>query len=277
VKQVFLCLPLASWLLLKKGEWVLDTSLIHIGPPMLTAFLASLVEFIEALTIVLAVGAVRGWRGALSGTGLALAVLLGLVLLFGPALAHLPKWAIQLGVGTLMLLFGMRWLRKAILREAGVIPLHDEADAYARELTKLNGRATPMKAWDAVAVSAAFNITMLEGIEVVFIVMAIGSTGNGLLLSSDVGAAVALVIVVALGFALHRPIVMIPENHLKFVAGILLSAFGTFWVGEGMSLQWPGGEFSILKLSAGFFVAAVFAVGLCRRQAQAVPFTWNPK
>jgi uncharacterized membrane protein len=129
---------------------------------MLTAFLASLVEFIEALTIVLAVGAVRGWRGALSGTGLALAVLLGLVLLFGPALAHLPKLAIQLGVGTLMLLFGMRWLRKAILREAGVIPLHDEADAYARELASLNGGATPMKAWDAVAVSAAFNITMLE-------------------------------------------------------------------------------------------------------------------
>ncbi len=204
----------------------------HAGPTVLAAFLASLVEFVEALTIVLAVGAVRGWRGALGGTGLALLVLLALVVALGPALTQIPQDLVQLGVGTLILLFGMRWLRKAILRSAGVIPLHDEEAAFAKETASLRGlggpNATRGQGWDRVAVSTAFKITMIEGIEVVFIVIALGAAGSGLLLPASFGALAALLLVVALGLALHRPVSMIPENTLKFVVGVLLCAFGTF-------------------------------------------------
>jgi uncharacterized membrane protein len=237
----------------------------HAAPSMLAAFLASLVEFVEAMTIVLAVGAVRGWRGALGGTGLALLVLLAIILVFGPLLAEIPQDLVQLGVGTLLLLFGMRWLRKAVLRSAGVLPLHDEAVAYANEIAALRGRGGVGRGWDRVAVATSFNITMLEGIEVVFIVIAVGAAGPGLLAPAATGALAALLLVVALGVALHRPVATIPENTLKFVVGVLLSAFGTFWVGEGMGLSWPGADFSLLALNAGFLAAALVAVKLSRR------------
>jgi uncharacterized membrane protein len=236
----------------------------HAGPSMLAAFLASLVEFVEALTIVLAVGAVRGWRGALGGAGVALLVLLALVLALGPALTRIPRDVVQLAVGALLLLFGMRWLRKAILRAAGVIPLHDEAAAYASEIVALRGLGGIGRGWDRVAVATSFKITMLEGIEVVFIVIAVGAAGQGLLVPASLGALAAFLLVVALGLALHRPVATIPENTLKFVVGILLSAFGTFWVGEGMGLAWPGGDLSLVALNAGFLAAALLAVQLSR-------------
>lgn len=160
----------------------------HAGPTVLAAFLASLVEFVEALTIVLAVGAVRGWRGALGGTGLALLVLLAIVIALGPALTHIPLDFVQLGVGTLILLFGMRWLRKAILRSAGVIPLHDEEATYVKETALLRGLSGIGRGWDAVAISSAFKITMIEGIEVVFIVLALGAASGGLLNSCEPGS-----------------------------------------------------------------------------------------
>jgi len=231
---------------------------------MLAAFLASIVECVEALTIVLAVGAVRGWRGALGGTGLALLVLCGLVLALGPALTRIPLGLVQLGLGTLLLMFGMRWLRKAILRSAGVIPLHDEDAAYARETTSLAAAGGVARGFDRVAVSAAFKITMIEGIEVVFIVIAVGAAGSGLLVPASLGAAAALLVVMALGLVLHRPVTMIPENILKFAVGVLLCSFGTFWVGEGMGLAWPGGDWSIPALNAAFLAAAAGAVSLCR-------------
>lgn len=239
----------------------------HAGPSVLAAFLASVVECVEALTIVLAVGAVRGWRGALGGTGLALLALLAIVVALGPALTRIPEAAVQLGVGALLLLFGMRWLRKAILRAAGVIPLHDEADAYAREFAQQGRLGGVGQGWDRIAIATAFKITMLEGIEVVFIVIAVGAGGAGMLVPAGLGALAALLLVVALGVALHRPVAMIPENALKFIVGILLSAFGTFWVGEGMRLHWPGGDFSALLLIAGFLAAALIAVPLCRARA----------
>jgi len=239
----------------------------HVGPTVLAAFLASLVEFVEALTIVLAVGAVRGWRGALGGTGLALLVLLALVLALGPALTRIPRDLVQLGVGTLILLFGMRWLRKAILRSAGVIPLHDEAAEFAKETALLRALGGIAQDWDRVAVSTAFKITMIEGVEVVFIVIALGAAGTGLLLPASIGALAALLAVAALGLVLHRPVAMIPENTLKFMVGVLLCAFGTFWVGEGMGLQWPGSDLSILALNAVFLAAALAAVPLCRTRA----------
>ena len=241
----------------------------HAAPSILAAFLASFVEFIEALTIVLAVGAVRGWRGAFGGTGLALLVLLVLVVVLGPALTRIPLDLVQLGLGTLLLMFGMRWLRKAILRAAGVIPLHDEDQAYAKQMTSLQGFGEIARGWDRIAVSTAFKITMIEGIEVVFIVVAVGAAGGGLLIPASLGAIAALVVVVALGLALHKPVAMIPENTLKFVVGVLLCSFGTFWVGEGMGLAWPGDDWSIPALNAGFLGAALLAVPMCRIRASA--------
>lgn len=251
----------------------MDVDWTHAGPTVLAAFLASLVEFVEALTIVLAVGAVRGWRGALGGTGLALLVLLAIVLVLGPAMTRIPLDLVQLGVGTLLLLFGMRWLRKAILRSAGVIPLHDEEAAYAKETASLRGLGGPAatwgQGWDGVAVRTAFNITMIEGIEVVFIVIALGAAGGGLLVPASLGAIAALLLVVALGLVLHRPVAMIPENTLKFVVGVLLCSFGTFWVGEGMGLAWPGEDWALFGLAAAFLAVAATAVNLCRTRALA--------
>lgn len=241
----------------------------HAGPSIVAAFLASLVEFVEALTVVLAVGTVRGWRGALSGTGMALVVLLIIIAALGPALTHIPLGTVQLFVGALLLLFGLRWLRKAILRSAGVIPLHDEAAAYAKQTEALRRLGDTGRGWDKVAFAASFKITMLEGIEVVFIVIAVGAGGVGLLVPASLGALAALLIVILLGLALHRPLASIPENTLKFGVGVLLSAFGCFWVGEGIGLGWPGADWSILGLIAGFLAVAVLAVPHCRTRADA--------
>ena len=236
----------------------------HAGPSVLAAFLASLVEFVEALTVVLAVGTMRGWRPALAGTGLALITLTALVLALGPALARIPLTTVQLVVGTLLLMFGLRWLRKAILRAAGIIPLHDEAAAYAAETDLLSHSPRRFFAgWDTVAVTASFKIVMLEGIEVVFIVIAIGAV-SGLLVPAGIGAGVALLVVIALGVALHRPLARIPENMLKFIVGVLLSAFGAFWVGEGAGVTWPGEDWSILALIAAFLAFALSMVAVCR-------------
>jgi uncharacterized membrane protein len=236
----------------------------HAAPTMLAGFLASLVEFIEALTVVLAVGAVRGWKGALGGTALALIVLLIIVIVLGPALTQIPLDIVQLGIGTLLLLFGLRWLRKAILRAAGVLALHDEDALFQKEVAHLSGFARVTQGWDRVAVTTSFKITMVEGIEVVFIVVAMGAAGGGLLIPASIGAVAALLLVVALGLILHKPVATIPENTLKFIVGILLSTFGTFWVGEGAGLDWPGGDWSLLALLVGYLAAALVAVSLSR-------------
>ncbi len=241
----------------------------HAGPTVLAAFLASLVEFVEALTVILAVGSVRGWRGALGGSLAAVAVLLAIIALLGPALTRVPLHVVQLCVGALLLLFGLRWLRKAVLRAGGIIPLHDEAAAYARETAMLR-RQGGGGGWDRIAVATSFQITMLEGAEVVFIVVALGAGGTGLLLPASLGALAALLVVVLLGLALHRPLAQVPENALKFAVGVLLSGFGSFWVGEGIGVDWPGADWSILALCAGFLVTALAAVPLCRANALAV-------
>jgi Ca2+/H+ antiporter, TMEM165/GDT1 family len=235
----------------------------HAASSALAVFLASLVEFVEALTVVLAVGAVRGWRGALAGSSLALTVLLALVALLGPALTRIPLCLVQVAVGLLLLLFGLRWLRKAILRAAGIIALHDEAAAYARETAALKGLGVRTLPWDGVAIAASFKIVMLEGVEVVFIVVAVGA-GGGLLAPAAVGALAALAVVVMLGLLLHRPVASIPENALKFVVGVLLSAFGTFWVGEGIGAVWPGQDWSLPGLAFAYGLLAVGCVRLAR-------------
>lgn len=242
----------------------------HTGTSVVASFLASLVECVEALTVVLAVGSVRGWRSALIGSAAAIAVLLVIIAALGSALTHIPLPLIQIVVGTLLLLFGLRWLRKAILRSAGLIPLHDEQAAYAKNSAAMRNLGTGPAAWDKVAFAAAFNITMLEGTEVVFIVIAIGAGSAGTLLPASLGAVAALLVVIALGLMVHRPLARVPENTLKFIVGVLLSAFGTFWVGEGMNLAWPAADWSILALVAAYLAIALVMVPLCRSQSQAV-------
>jgi uncharacterized membrane protein len=238
---------------------------------VVASFLASLVECVEALTVVLAVGSVRGWRSALAGAGAALAVLAAVVAVLGPELKLIPLRAIQFVVGTMILLFGLRWLRKAILRAAGRIPLHDEAAAFAKNTAAMrSGVVDQHGALDRVALAAAFNITMLEGTEVVFIVIALGVGGTGLLVPASLGAVAALLFVAGLGFALHRPLARVPENTLKFVVGVLLSGFGTFWVGEGAGFAWPGEDLAIPALVVAYLAIAVVLVPMSRSNPVAV-------
>jgi len=234
-------------------------------PTFSAAFLASLVEFVEALTIVLAVGATRGWRPALEGAAAGLALLLALLALFGGSLTLLPLHLVQLAVGSLLLLFGLRWLRKAVKRAAGLIPLHDEAALYAAETSRLTAEPRAARR-DWVAAGTAFKIVMLEGIEVIFIVLAIGAAGQDWT-AAGIGAAAALLAVIGLGFVLHRPLTRVPENSLKFAVGVLLSAFGLFWAGEGLGLEWPGGDLAMAVLVAAILAASLAAVRLIRPAA----------
>jgi uncharacterized membrane protein len=238
-----------EWRPLQPSAIKMTLDLAHLGATRLgatvtAAFLASTVECVEALTVVLAVGSVRGWRSTLSGAAAALGLLAAIVAALGPALSHIPLGLIQLAVGIMILLFGLRWLRKAILRSAGLIPLHDEQAAFVKNT------------------AAAFNITMLEGTEVVFIVIALGAGGTGLLLPAALGAFAALLVVSALGLMLHRPLARIPENTLKFVVGVLLSAFGTFWIAEGAGLHWPGPAATNPDLAIPCLIVAYLAIAL---------------
>lgn len=201
------------------------------------------------------------------GSGAAVLVLFCLIAVLSSALMRIPLVVVQLALGTLLLLFGMRWLRKAILRAAGVIAWHDETAIYAKQAQALKQIGGIGGSWDTVAFAPAFKITMLEGLEVVFIVIGVGAGGVDLLIPASLGALAALVVVVALGLVVHRPLSRIPENTLKFVVGVLLSAVGSFWVGEGLGLAWSGQDRSILGLIVGFFAAAFIAVPMCRGHA----------
>lgn len=222
------------------------------------AFAGAFVEGIEALTVVLAIGVVRGWRDTLAGAAAAVVVLALLAALAGPTLAAVPPAALRLGVGTLILLVGLRWLRRAVERAAGRRPQRDEAVAFARTQAAYGGQAASM-GFDRVAAGGAFQIVMLEGVEVVFIVAALG-TSPPLVSAAMAGAGAALVIVLGLGVALHRPIAAVPENWLKLGVGVLLAAFGTFWTGEGIGAAWPGGDAALLPLAAFWAWVAWVAV-----------------
>ncbi|MEA2950654.1 MAG: hypothetical protein QOD40_1736 [Alphaproteobacteria bacterium] len=236
------------------------------APAISAAFLSSLVEAVEALTIVLAVATVRGWKPAGLGALAGLVLLALIVLLLGPLLDRIPLYVLQLVIGILLLLFGMRWLRKAILRAAGVIPLHDETTAFEHETAELRDQARRQEArLDWLAGLASFKAVVLEGLEVVFIVIAVGA-GRGLLLPASLGALAACLLVIAIGFAVHRPLARVPENTLKFAVGVMLSAFGIFWTGEGLGVSWPGADLAILGFAALFLLAALAAVALSRRR-----------
>ncbi|RCW87389.1 COG4280 domain-containing protein [Phyllobacterium bourgognense] len=227
---------------------------------MTAAFLGSFVEVVEAFTIILAVGVSRSWKPAFIGTGLALVVLAALVLVLGPLLGLIPIELLQFVIGTLLILFGMRWLRKAILRASGVIALHDEAEAFARETDQLKRQDAERRA-DWIAGTAAFKAVLLEGIEVVFIVIAVGA-GRGMLGYAALGAAIACLLVLIIGFVVHKPLSQVPENTLKFVVGLLLTAFGVFWVGEGLGAEWPGADLSLIAILA---ILAIFSFAAVRK------------
>jgi uncharacterized membrane protein len=240
------------------------------APAVAAAFLASLVEVVEAFTIVLAIGTVRGWKPALAGTGAALVFLAVIVVLFGPLLRLIPIHGLQFVIGLLLLLFGLRWLRKAILRAGGLVALHDEAAAFEREMLDLRGAAAAPRAaglqW--IAGLAAFKAVTLEGVEVVFIVLAVGA-GRGLLGAAALGAVAAFLLVLLVGLAIHRPLSRVPENMLKFAVGVMLSAFGVFWIGEGLGIGWPGGDLAVPGLAAFFLFVALALVMAIRSREEA--------
>ena len=234
------------------------------APAVTAAFLGAFVEVVEAFTLVLAAASVRGWRVALTGAGAAFAVLVALVALLGPLFTLIPIHGLQLVVGVLLLLFGLRWLRKAILRAAGFIALHDEAKAFSKQTAELQAesRAHERHA-DVIAGLTAFKGVLLEGVEVVFIVIAVGA-GQGLLVPASLGALAAGLIVFAIGFSVHKPLSRVPENTMKLVVGVMLSAFGTFWTGEGLGVAWPGADLSILTFAALYLAFALGAGALLR-------------
>ena len=224
-----------------------------------STFFASAVEAVEALTIVLAVGLVRGWRSTLIGVGAAAIVLAAIVAALGPALRHIPIGTLRLVIGALLLAFGLQWLRKAILRAGGYKPLHDEGEAFAREREQA-GAASPgaPARMDWYSFTVAFKGVLLEGLEVTFIVVTFGSTQNRLGLASAAAAA-AVVVVVAVGAAVRGPLERVPENALKFGVGVLLTSFGIFWGGEGAGVNWPGSDLAILGI-VGFLGLVSFAL-----------------
>jgi uncharacterized membrane protein len=235
---------------------------------VLATFLASGVEMVEALTIVLAVGVTRGWRSTLAGVAAATVSLAVVVALLGPALTRLPIDAVRLAVGTLLLLFGLQWLRKAVLRASGYTPLHDEEEAFRRELAAARAAGTVIRAGlDWYAFTLSFKGVLLEGLEVAFIVVTFGGTRGSLHLAVS-GAVAAVVLVGIAGLLLHRPLSAVPENTMKFAVGLLLTSFGTFWGAEGAGVDWPGGDGAILAILVFLVLVSLGLVSLLRQQRQ---------
>ncbi|MGH3661705.1 MAG: COG4280 domain-containing protein [Micromonosporaceae bacterium] len=249
---------------------------------LLTAtFLASFVEFVEALTIVLAMGFTRGWRSALAGVAAALAALAIFTAAAGYALSTwLPEAVLQLVVGTLLLIFGLQWLRKATLRSGGLKAMHDETEEYASQTAaaRAAGQTHGAGGIDLFGFVVSFKGVFLEGVEVVFIVITFGLSANNM--SAAIwGAASAGAIVLALGAVLHKPLAAIPENTLKYGVGLLLGAFGTYWAVEGLgalrpgheSIEWPGGDWAILGLLVVWFVVSRVLVVVLPKLRQPEP------
>jgi Ca2+/H+ antiporter, TMEM165/GDT1 family len=227
------------------------------------AFLASVVEWVEAFTIVLAVGNTRGWRSPVWGTVAALATLAIIVGVFGtPLIVYQEevKQSFHIVVGVLLLLFGMRWLRKAILRFAGIIALHDEELIYQRQLKELKAQGQSIDRWDNIGFWFSYKAVLLEGLEVAFIVIALGAQGGTALQAAIAGALAAFVVVLVAGSLLHKPLAFVPENFMKFVVGAMLTTFGIFWGSEGLLVDWPAGEATLLFILSGVCLTSFVAI-----------------
>jgi uncharacterized membrane protein len=228
---------------------------------VLAAFLACAVEMVEALTIVLAVGVTRGWRTALTGTLTAFVALAAIVAVFGPALKHIPIDGLRLVVGALLLVFGLQWLRKAILRASGFKALHDEDAIFQREVADMEAHATD---WYGFVLS--FKGVFLEGLEVAFIVVSFGGGQKGHYLLGVIGAAAAFVVVATVGALVHRPLSRVPENTMKFVVGVMLTTFGIFWGSEGAGIGWPAGDAALLGVLAFVLVSAWVLIAVLKQR-----------
>lgn len=236
---------------------------------VLAVFAACAVEAVEALTIVLAVGVTRSWRSTMSGVTGGLIVLAAVIGALGPALTLIPIDALRIVVGGLLLIFGLQWLRKAMLRAAGLKALHDEDAIYQRTAATAAQVAVSAGGFDAYAATIAFKGVLLEGLEVAFIVLTFGANQGNIWLAI-IGAAAAVVLVVAAGVALRAPLARVPENTLKYAVGIMLTTYGTFWGAEGAGAHWPGGDVSILPLLAIIAGTSLAMTAQLRRRNVAV-------
>ena len=235
-------------------------------PLILTVFVACAVEAIEALTIVLAAGLTREWRSTFQGMAAALLVLAAIVAVLGPTITLLPLTALRLVVGALLAIFGLQWLRKAILRATGYKSLHDEASAYLREVAAAKAASTSSRGrvHDWYAFTLAFKGVLLEGLEVVFIVITFGANQHNVG-AAVIGAAAAVLVVTVTGIAVRAPLAKVPENAMKFVVGIMLTSFGIFWGAEGAGVSWPGQDAALLVLVPVFLLVALGYVLMLRR------------
>ncbi|MCM2534182.1 hypothetical protein NDK43_19715 [Neobacillus pocheonensis] len=238
---------------------------------MLASFLGTSVEFIEALTIILAVGTIRGWKSSLSGAAVAIIILTILVVGIGTPLVQIVHifW-VQLLVGLFMLLFGIRWLRKAILRYSGLKAIHDEAESYQKELDRQRKAGQVGNGIDSFGFMTSLSITFLEGMEAIFIVITLGtsSTRTGLMQDTIIGAVAAVVIVLLAGIFLRKPLTKIPENTMKFIVGVMLTSFGAFWVGEAFGVDWPQADMSIVYMSASLLLFSWVTVRYIKSKLQ---------
>jgi uncharacterized membrane protein len=231
---------------------------------VVSVFIACTVEGVEALTIVLAVGSTRSWRSALIGVGVALVALAAVTAALGPALTALPINVLRGVVGGLLLVFGLQWLRKAILRASGLKALHDEDAAFALERSAAHDAGSVAEGIDGYSFLVAFKGSFLEGLEVVFIALTFGSNQKNVPLAAAAATAAVLTVGLA-GLALRAPLARVPENALKFVVGVMLTSFGTFWGGEGVHAHWPGGDAALLAIIPVMLLFALGTVWLLRR------------
>jgi uncharacterized membrane protein len=238
----------------------------------LSVFLACAVEAVEALTIVLAVGYTRSWRWSLTGVGAAGLVLAALTAALGPALTSLPINVLRVVVGALLLIFGLQWLRKAILRASGLKALHDEREAYEQELAAARSAGTTGHGFDPYTFTIAFKGVLLEGLEVVFIVLTFGANQHDVGLAAA-AAGVAVAVVILAGVAVHAPLARVPENTMKFAVGVMLTSFGTFWGAEGAGAHWPGGDAALLVIIPAVLIASIGLVAVVRRGGVTTPAT----
>jgi uncharacterized membrane protein len=227
------------------------------------SFLASLVEWVEAFTIIVAVGNTRGWRAPIIGTASGLATLAVIVAVFGTPLILFHDQISQgfhIVVGVLLLLFGMRWLRKAILRFAGIVAIHDEELIYQREVAELRAQGLRPDRWDNIGFWFSYKAVLLEGLEVAFIVVALGAQGGAALQAAILGAVAAFAVTTSFGAVVHKPLSFVPENFMKFVVGAMLTTFGIFWGAEGMLVRWPLDAASLLFILGGVCLTSVVAM-----------------
>jgi uncharacterized membrane protein len=238
-----------------------------------SVFLACAVEAVEALTIVLAVGTTRSWSSAMGGVGAAILTLAAAVAVLGPALTAVPIDALRVGVGGLLLVFGLRWLRKAILRAAGLKAMHDEREIYRAQTAAARAAGHRHAGLDGYSFAIAFKGVLLEGLEVVVIVLTLGASQHRIGLAAA-AAGLAIAVVAAAGLAARAPLARVPENTMKFAVGVMLSSFGLFWGTEGLGVDWPGGDAALLAIVPCVLALSIAIVAILRRTGQtAVPAT----